>query len=140
MNRLQKMAVFNLFFLGFILLVCAAILYAVRCRDGAADLWKQLGAICGLGCVMLLLLLCVQSWPNSKKAKPTEFDERDQKIQIKALLTALWGFFGTFLWMMWLVIPRNLTMEIGLWILLFCATIIGFIVYSASIFIFNRKG
>jgi len=141
MNRLQKMALFNLLYLGVSLFASVVVLTLILYHGGMKDFWKHLAPVTSLCCLILLVLLAVQSWPNRKKLHgKILFDERDKMIQIKAMHQALWGFFSTFLWMMWLVIPPKLYACYALPILLASATLIGMSVYSLSVLIQYRTG
>ena len=134
MNRLQKIAIFNIVYV-IILLACIllALLFLIN-KDGTGDAWKQSGSLARICCIILLVLLVLQSWPNKKFPDgKVYFDERDKTIQIKSLHKALWGFFGVFMWMMWLMIPPDLNAIIAVPILLFISTATGIIVYSISV-------
>ncbi len=137
MSKLQKMAIFNIASVCILLLSCFVVLLFIIHKDGTNDIWNHSGSLASICCIFLLVLLIFQSWPNKKNTPDNKihFDERDKTIQLKSIHKALWGFFGVFMWMAWLMIHPELHANIALPILLSLSTSVGIIVYSASVLI-----
>jgi len=142
MNRLQKMARFNLIALGVILVVGVALIALIAPKVGAGDITKHL--IPGIMQMWLLatLIFMVSSECWAKKQQPAriEFDERDRIIQIKALHCGILALLGVFLWMTWLLVPSEGLVSFWIPILLGSAAMAGNLVYSTAILIQYRQG
>ena len=127
MNKLQKMAWFNLIVLG-IILVFSVVLPVV---GGPEDI---VGHFSGMGSLWLLATLVVlvasEWWAKRARSGRVEFDERDRIIQIKALQSGMLALLGVFLWMWWLIVPPDGTVSTWLPILLGSAVMGGALVYS----------
>ena len=127
MNKLQKIAWFNLIALG-IILVFSVVLAVV---DGAGDIVDHFS---GLGSLWLLATLVVmvatEWWAKKQRPGRVEFDERDRIIQIKALQFGMLALLGVFLWMWWLIVPSDGAVSTWIPILLGSAALAGALVYS----------
>ncbi len=136
MNKLQKMAWFNLIALIVILVVSSAFILWLASKDGTANLANHLAGVSGLWLLVIIpLMIFSEVWTKKQRANEVSFDERDLLIQIRSLLIGSLGVFGTFLDGWWLVVPPDRLVVIWLPILTGCAALDGGIIYSTAILI-----
>jgi hypothetical protein len=127
MNRLQKMAWFNLITLG-IILVFSVVLTVVGGPENKVNHFSSLGNLWLLA--TLVVLVATEWWAKRQRPGRVEFDERDCFIQIKALQSGMLALLGVFLWMWWLVVPSDGLVATWMPILSGSAALTGGLVYS----------
>ena len=126
MNKLQKIAWFNLIALGIILLF--SVVLTVVAGGGDVDHFSGLGGLWGLA--TLVVMVATEWWAKRQRPGRVEFDERDRIIQIKALQFSMLALLGVFLWMWWLIVPSDGAVSMWIPILLGSAALAGALVYS----------
>ncbi len=126
MNKLQKMAWFNLIALGIILLF--SVVLTVVAGGGDVYHFSALGTLWGLA--TLVVMVATEWWAKRQQPGRIEFDERDRIIQIKALQFGMLALLGVFLWMWWLIVPSDGAVSTWIPILLGSAALAGALVYS----------
>ena len=126
MNKLQKIAWFNLIALGIILLF--SVVLTVVAGGGDVDQFSALGSLWLLA--TLVVMVATEWWAKRQRPGRIEFDERDRIIQIKALQFGMLALLGVFLWMWWLIVPSD--GAVATWVpnLLGSAALAGALVYS----------
>lgn len=141
MNKLQKMARFNLTVLMVILIISFVFVFWLVSKDGTADLTKHLAGISEL-CLLVFISLMISSevWAKKQRANEVSFDERDLLIQVRSIHVGTIGVFGTLLYGGWLIVPLDGLALIWLPILLASAALIGGVVYSVAILIQYGRG
>ena len=127
MNKLQKMAWFNLIVLG-IILVFSVVLPFVGGPEDIVGHFSSMGSLWLLA--TLVVLVATEWWAKRERSGRVEFDERDRIIQIKALQSGMLALLGVFLWMWWLIVPPDGTVKTWLPILLGSAALVSALVYS----------
>ena len=128
MNRLQKMARFNLIALAVILALGVAFI-ALAVVNTGTDIAKNLPGPMNMWLLAtLVVMVSSECWAKRERPGRVEFDERDRIIQIKALHCGILALLGVFLWMTWLPV------------LLGTAAMAGNLVYSAAILIQYGRG
>ena len=141
MNRLQKMAWFNLVALIVILIVSSVFILWLVSKDGTANLTKHLAGLSGLWLLVIIpLMIFSEVWAKKQRSNEVSFDERDLLIQARSLLIGTLGVFGTFLDGWWLIVPPEGLAVIWLPILSASAALIGGIIYSIAILAQYRFG
>ncbi len=126
MNKLQKIAWFNLIALGIILLF--SVVLAVVAGGGDVYHFSALGSLWLLA--TLVVMVATEWWAKRQRPGRVEFDERDRIIQIKALQFSMLALLGVFLWMWWLIVPSDGAVSMWIPILLGSAALAGALVYS----------
>ena len=126
MNKLQKIAWFNLIALGIILLF--SVVLTVVAGGGDVDQFSALGSLWLLA--TLVVMVATEWWAKRQRPGRIEFDERDRIIQIKALQFGMLALLGVFLWMWWLIVPSDGAVATWIPILLGSAALAGALVYS----------
>jgi uncharacterized membrane protein len=126
MNKLQKIAWFNLIALGIILLF--SVVLTVVAGGGNVDHFSGLGSLWLLA--TLVVMVATEWWAKRQRPGRVEFDERDRIIQIKALQFGMLALLGVFLWMWWLIVPSDGAVSTWIPILLGSAALAGALVYS----------
>jgi len=141
MNRLQKMARFNLVALGAILVLGVAFIALAAANTGIGDITKQLPGVMKMW-LLATLVVMVFSECKAKRQQPgrVDFDERDRIIQIKALHCGILALLGAFLWMAWLLVPPEGLVSFWIPVLLGTAAMAGNLVYSTAILIQYSQG
>lgn len=136
MNRLQKMAWFNLAALAVLLTFSGVFLVYAVVMDGAGNITEHLPGLSSLWLVVILVVMVLTEW-WAKRQRPgqVEFDERDRIIQIKALHLGILALFGVVLWMWWLIVPSESRVSFWIPVLLGSAAMTGNLVYSIAILV-----
>lgn len=135
MNRLQKMARFNLIALAVILILGVAFLALATVNTGT-DIAKHLPGVMKMW-LLATLVIMVFSECMAKRQQPgrVEFDERDRIIQIRTLHCGILALLGVFLWMEWLLAPPEGLVSFWIPVLLGSAAMAGNLVYSSAILV-----
>ena len=137
MNKLQKIAWFNLIALGIILVF--SVVLTVVAGGGDVNHFSGLGSLWGLA--TLVVMVATEWWAKRQRPGRMEFDERDRIIQIKALQFGMLALLGVFLWMWWLIVPSDGAVSTWIPILVGSAALVGTLVYSIWILAqFGRGG
>ena len=140
MNRLQKMARFNLIALAVILALGVAFI-ALAVVNTGTDIAKNLPGPMNMWLLAtLVVMVSSECWAKRERPGRVEFDERDRIIQIKALHCGILALLDVFLWMTWLLAPPEGLVSFWIPVLLGTAAMAGNLVYSAAILIQYRRG
>ena len=134
MNKLQKMARFNLIALAAILALGVAFLALAAANTGSGYIARHLPGVMKMW-LLVTLVVMVFSECMAKRQQPgrVEFDERDRIIQIKALHCGILALLGVFLWMTWLLVPSEGLVSFWIPVLLGSAAMAGNLIYSVVI-------
>ncbi|UCD50922.1 MAG: hypothetical protein JSW27_25780 [Phycisphaerales bacterium] len=141
MNRLQKMARFNLIAWAVILVLGAVFVALAAANVGAGDVARQLPGVMKMWLLATLaVMVSSECWAKRQQPSRVEFDERDRIIQIRALHCGILALLGVFLWMTWLLAPSEGLVSFWIPVLLGSAAMAGNLVYSTAILIQYGRG
>ena len=140
MNRLQKMARFNLIALAAMMVLGVAFIVLAIANTGTG-IAPHLPGVMKFW-LLATLVIMVFSECRAKRQQPgrVEFDERDRIIQIKTLHCGILALLGVFLWMAWLFMPPDGLVSFWIPVLLGSAAMAGNLAYSTAILIQYSRG